>query len=111
MTERRAGPDHVLYRHSPLPERAPLRWPDNARVAVIVFLYFEAWEIDPAQGAVYDKRHDGPLGGLFPNYKGWSQYEYGNRVGIVRVLDALARRGLAATVAAGPPGVPCALSS
>src|SRR5205085_4132931 len=100
MTERRPGPDHALYPHASLPGRPPLRWPDKARVALIVFLYFEAWEIDPPQGAVYDKRHDGALGGLFPNYKGWSQYEYGNRVGIVRVLDLLDRHKLPATVAA-----------
>ena len=100
MTERREGPDHPLFAHAPLPDRVPLRWPDGARVAFVVFLYVEAWEIDPPKGAVYDKRHDGVLGGLFPNYKTLSQYEYGNRVGIVRVLDALARHGLTATVAA-----------
>jgi len=100
MTERRPGPDHAHFSHAPLPTRAPLRWPDQARVALIVFLYFESWEIDPPQDTVYDKRHDGALGGLFPNYKGWSQYEYGNRVGIVRVLDLLDRHKLPATVAA-----------
>jgi peptidoglycan/xylan/chitin deacetylase (PgdA/CDA1 family) len=100
MTERRPGPDHSLYPHAPLPGRAPLRWPDHARVALVVFLYFESWEIDPPQGSVYDKRHDGVIGGLFPNYKTWSQYEYGNRVGIVRVLDLLDRYKLPVTVAA-----------
>jgi peptidoglycan/xylan/chitin deacetylase (PgdA/CDA1 family) len=99
MTERRPGPDHALYPHMPLRQRAWLRWPGDARVALIVFLYFETWEIDPSQDAVYDRRHDGAIGGLFPNYKGWSQYEYGNRVGIVRVLDLLDRHRLPATVA------------
>lgn len=100
MTERRAGPDHALYPHSPLPQRARLRWPGSARVAFCVFLYFEYWELDPPQGTVYDRRHDGALGGLFPNYKVHSQFEYGNRVGIFRVLDALDRHGLPVTVAA-----------
>jgi allantoinase len=100
MTERREGPDHSHYPHSPRPGRAPLRWPEGAHVALVVFLYFEAWEIDPPKGSVYDKRHDGPLGGLFPNYKGYSQYEYGNRVGIMRVLDLLERHKLPVTVAA-----------
>lgn len=100
MTERRPGPDHALYPHAPRPARAPLRWPDGARVAFIVFLYFETWEIAPPQGGVYDRRHDGALGGLFPNYKGYSQYEYGNRVGIARVLDLLDRNRLPVTVAA-----------
>ena len=100
MTERREGPDHTLYLHLPRPDRVPLRWPNGARVAFVVFLYFEAWEIDPPNSAVYDKRHDGVIGGLFPNYKTWSQYEYGNRVGIVRVLDLLGRHKLPVTVAA-----------
>ena len=100
MTERREGPDHTLYLHLPRPDRVPLRWPNGARVAFVVFLYFEAWEIDPPKRAVYDKRHDGVVGGLFPNYKTWSQYEYGNRVGIVRVLDLLGRHKLSVTVAA-----------
>lgn len=99
MTERREGPDHALYGHSPQPDRAPLHWPDGAHVALAVFLYFEAWEIDPPKGSIYDKRHDGVIGGLFPNYKSYSQYEYGNRIGIVRVLELLDRHKLPVTVA------------
>jgi peptidoglycan/xylan/chitin deacetylase (PgdA/CDA1 family) len=100
MTVRRPGPDHALYPHGLLPDRTPLRWPNDARVALVVFLYFETWEIDPPQGSVYDKRHDGVIGGLFPNYKTYSQYEYGNRVGMVRVLDLIDRHRLPVTVAA-----------
>jgi peptidoglycan/xylan/chitin deacetylase (PgdA/CDA1 family) len=100
MTERRPGPDHALYRHAPLPGRAPLRWPADARVALVVFLYLEYWELDPPPGAIYDQRHDGALGGLRPNYKVHSQYEYGNRVGMFRVLDLLDRHKLPVTVAA-----------
>lgn len=100
MTERRAGPDHSLYAHSPRPGRTPLRWPSDARIALVVFLYFEYWELDPPNVAIYDKRHDGAIGGLFPNYKVHSQFEYGNRVGIVRVLDLLDRHKLPVTVAA-----------
>ena len=37
---------------------------------------------------------------MFPNYKVHAQYEYGNRVGIVRVLDLLDRHKLPVTVAA-----------
>ena len=100
MTERRPGPDHSLYAHAPFPQRAPLRWPGNARVALCVFLYLEYWEVDPPQDAVYDRRHDGPLGGIFPNYKVHSQYEYGNRVGIFRLLRVLDHYRLPVTVAA-----------
>ena len=37
---------------------------------------------------------------MFPNYKVHAQYEYGNRVGVVRVLDLLDRHKLPVTVAA-----------
>jgi peptidoglycan/xylan/chitin deacetylase (PgdA/CDA1 family) len=99
VTERRPGPDHALYAHAPLPERPRWRLPDDARVAAVVFLYFEYWELDPPRDAVYDKRHDGVLGDLFPNYRVHSQYEYGNRVGMFRVLDLLDRCKLPVTVA------------
>ena len=100
MTERRPGPDHALYPHWPLPGRTKLGWPAQARMAVVVFLYLEYWELDPPKAEIYDKRHDGAIGGLFPNYKVHSQYEYGNRVGIFRVLDLLDRHRLPMTVAA-----------
>jgi peptidoglycan/xylan/chitin deacetylase (PgdA/CDA1 family) len=100
MTIRRRGPDHALYAHAPKPERAPLRWPNGARIAFVVFLYLEYWELDPPNGTVYDRRHDGALGGLFPNYKVHSQYEYGNRIGIFRILALLDRHALPVTIAA-----------
>lgn len=100
MTERRPGPDHALYAHSPFFQRPELVWPEGARLAACTFLYLEHWELTPPADAVYDRRHDGPLGGLSPNYKGHSLYEYGNRVGIFRVLDALAKYDWPITIAA-----------
>jgi allantoinase len=99
MTERRAGPDHALYAHAPFPDRPQLAWPGGARLALCVFLYVEHWELDPPKGAIYDQRHDGPLGGSYPNYKVHTQFEYGNRVGIFRILDALERHRVPITVA------------
>ena len=94
------GPDHSLYRaFAAAGARAAALARRRARRAR-VFLYFEYWELDPPTGSIYDKRHDGALGGLFPNYKVHSQYEYGNRVGIFRVLDLLDRHELPVTVAA-----------
>ena len=72
-------------------------WPDGARVALVVFLYFETGDRPPKPvlTSATIKRS-----GLFPNYKTYSQYEYGNRVGIVRVLDLFDRHRLPVTVAA-----------
>jgi allantoinase len=100
MTIRRQGIDHDLYWHSPMPSRPAWHLPDGARIAFCVFVYFEHFELDPPAGAHRDPRFDGTLGDFYPNYRAHTQFEYGNRVGIFRVLRALDRHGLVATVAA-----------
>jgi allantoinase len=100
MTERRKGPDHKLYPHSPRPGRWGWEWPCGARLAFCVFLYFETWELDPPEGALHDPRHTALLGDQHPNYKTFAQFEHGNRVGVFRILNLLDRLELKATVAA-----------
>jgi peptidoglycan/xylan/chitin deacetylase (PgdA/CDA1 family) len=101
LPERRTpGMDHSHYDYSALPSRAPWRWPDGADVAVAVLLYLEHWELLPPEDAVLDQRlaraHGG---GFYPETRGHSYREYGPRVGIYRVLEALDRYGIQATVA------------
>lgn len=100
MTVRRPGIDHDLYWHSPKPLRPAWRLPGGARVAFCVFIYLECFELDPPDGAHRDPRFHGTMGNLYPNVRAHTLYEYGNRVGIFRLLRALDRYGLVATVAA-----------
>jgi hypothetical protein len=100
VTVRRPGLDHELYGHSPRPSRQPWRLPGGARVALCVFLYLECFEIDAPATAHRDPRFHGTMGDLYPNTRAHTLFEYGNRVGVFRVLDALDRHGLVATVAA-----------
>lgn len=95
-----AGYDHEHFSFSPLPRRKPLKWPDGARIAFCVYLYLEYLELDPPDGTVRDPRYGGALGSYFPDYLNYSHREYGNRIGVFRVLDALDRHGIEATVAA-----------
>lgn len=100
MTIRRQGIDHELYWHSPMRSRPAWHLPGGARIAFCVFVYFEHFELNPPADAYRDPRFEGTLGDLYPNYRAYNQFEYGNRVGIFRVLRALDRHGLVATVAA-----------
>ncbi len=93
--------DHDLYRFSPLPQRPPLTWPNGARVACHVTLYIEHWELAPPPGCVKDQRFLSEFGPYEPDYRTWTQREYGNRVGIFRVLEVLDRHGIRASVAIG----------
>ena len=92
--------DHDHYPWSPLPERPVLRWPDGAGLALGALVLLEHYEWLPPADAYGLRR---PSGGLiqlpFPDYLRLTHREYGHRVGIFRVLDALEGVGLPATVA------------
>lgn len=100
MTNPAPGMDHDLYPYAALPARPKLRWPDGANLAFYVLLHLEYWELEPPEGSHRDNRFGSPRGDYFPDYKNFTQREYGNRIGIFRVLDLLDRYGLTATVAA-----------
>ena len=100
MTVQREGIDHQLYRHRPKPAAPIWLLPNSARIAVCVFLYFECFELEPAQDSFRDPRFHSTMGNLHPNARSHTLFEYGNRIGIFRLLKALDRQGLRATVAA-----------
>jgi allantoinase len=89
--------DHALYDYSPAIARPRLTWPGGARIAINVVVYFEYLELEPPHGTIRDPRfHWRPT----PDIRQHSWHEYGARVGIFRVLDALDRNGFKVTVAA-----------
>ncbi len=100
MTIPRPGMDHALYGFSVLPDRPVLRWPGGATLAGTVFLYLEHWELLPADGTLRDPRFRDPFGDFRPDYRTYTWREYGNRVGVFRLLDVLDRTKLKVTVAA-----------
>ncbi len=94
-----AGMDNPWYDFVPFPKRPRLNWPGNARVASFVLLHLEYWELMPAETSVRDPRPVGEFGSFTPDYRTWTQRDYGNRVGIFRVLDVLDRYQIRAGVA------------
>jgi peptidoglycan/xylan/chitin deacetylase (PgdA/CDA1 family) len=97
----RPGMDHDHYGWSPLnATRAKIEWPNKARVAlcVIVVLEHAEWKTPPESFQVANLA--GGYGwGPFPDVTAWSHREYGNRVGVFRVLDVLEKHGITATIA------------
>lgn len=93
------GNDHRHFNWSPLPLRPPLLWPGQRQLAVVPLVVMESYE-DPLPADWPQVRSVG--GGLvrdFPNISRVSTREYGHRVGIFRILDALQQRGIRPTVA------------
>lgn len=97
--ERRPGMDHSHYAYSALPAREPLRWPEGSPLALWVILYLEDWELQPPADSYRPPGIHGVRESHFPDYRTFSHREYGNRVGVFRVLELLDELGLRPTVA------------
>ena len=94
------GMDHDHYDWSPIVKRGVLRWPNNARVALCVIVTLEHMEWNPPEGSFVSATLAGGLTPrAFPDYLRLTNREYGHRVGIFRVLDALEKNGIRATIA------------
>ena len=95
--------DHSLYAYSALPERTS----GNAAPGLHAFavLFLEHWEIEPVPGSLRDPRLVGEFGSFSPDYRSWTQREYGLRIGIFRVMDALKQAGITPVVAANAMAV------
>jgi allantoinase len=74
-------PTHGRFDFSPLPTRRDYSWPGGKRLAMYVALNVETFgfgmEFGPVLGAAL------PL----PDHRNWSWREYGNRIGVWRLLD------------------------
>jgi peptidoglycan/xylan/chitin deacetylase (PgdA/CDA1 family) len=90
--------DHPHYRYSALPGRALATSGAGLRACVVMFL--EHWEAEPPADALRDPRFVGEFGSFSPDYRSWTQREYGLRVGVFRVLEALDEAGIVPAVAA-----------
>ena len=93
---RRLGMDHARYDHSMLSARPPVTWPGGAGVALWVNLAVQFFPLDQT-GKPF-----APPGGMstpYPDLRHFTLREYGNRVGIVRCLEALDAFGVRPTFA------------
>jgi allantoinase len=94
--KRRHGYDHDLYDWSAMHERRPVAWPDNKSVAVWVCVSLEWFPITPIDAPF---RAPGHMQTPYPDYRHYTARDYGNRVGVYRLLDALDRAGIPASFA------------
>src|SRR5258708_25583005 len=80
------------FPYSPIIRRPRLTWPDGAHVALWVIPnieFFSLTEKVPAGSG-------GPRTPV-PDIPSWSARDYGNRVGVFRLMPGLARHGIRAT--------------
>jgi allantoinase len=93
---RRYGMDHERYDWSMLPTRKPVVWPGGARVALWVVPALEWFPLN-MKGVPF--KPPGAMMTAYPDLRHYTLRDYGNRVGIFRVMKALDRHGIRASVA------------
>jgi len=94
--KRARGMDHDLYGYSNLFERAPVAWPEGKTVAVPIVVSLEWFPITPEDKPF---RAPGHMQTAYPDFRHYTSREYGTRVGLYRLLDALAAVGAKVSVA------------
>src|SRR5205809_5503272 len=67
---------------------APIKWPDDAKIAVSFFIAFEA----------FNKYSQYRRGGDKPDYASLAYGEYGGKAGIWRIMDVLDRNDVKGTI-------------
>ncbi len=87
------GPEQRID-YSAAPDRVPLRWPDGARVALWVAPNIEHYEYQPQKIRVRDPWPRMP----HPDILGYGLRDYGNRVGVWRLMELFDRYRLPVTV-------------
>ncbi len=88
---RRYGMDHDRYDWSLLQKRAPVSWPDGKRIALWVNI---AVEVFPMNGDAKPFKLPGSMVKPYPDLQTYTWRDYGNRVGIYRVMRAADKFGI-----------------
>lgn len=85
-------PGHCRYPYSPIKGRPAYEWPNGARLAVYLGVNVEHFAFGEGLGAELAP------GGPQPDVLNYAWRDYGNRVGVWRVIDLLDELGLPASV-------------
>jgi allantoinase len=79
------------FAYSPIIQRPRLEWPNGARVAL--------WVIPNIEFFALNDRIPGVSGSIAPDIPNWGVRDYGNRIGIFRMMEVMDRYGIRGTVA------------
>ncbi|PHS75628.1 MAG: polysaccharide deacetylase [Robiginitomaculum sp.] len=93
--KRKKGMDHDLYPYSNMFERTPVAWPKNKNVALWVTVALEYFPLTSNNETPF--KAPGNMVTPYPDYRTYTAREYGNRVGIYRILKAFDKLGIKAS--------------
>ena len=95
-SKRRHGMDHDWYAWTMQPDRPKVAWPDGNRLAFFCVMALEFFPLNPP---VEPFKAPGGMSTPYPDLRHYTLRDYGNRVGVFRVMAALEGAGVTSTVA------------
>ena len=90
------GQDHEFYEWRMAKDRPKLAWKDGVKVAVNLIIPLEFFPLNPS-GVPF--KHPGAMVTPYPDLRHFTVRDYGNHVGVFRILKALDDAGVKATFA------------
>ena len=90
------GMDQTLYDWRPADQRPPAHWPSGQAVAAMIVVPIEHHSLTPPAKPF---KSPGAMVTPYPDLRHYTSRDYGNRVGVFRILRELARTVLKATFA------------
>lgn len=93
---RQRGMDQDRYDWRPRHQTQRIAWPRDKTVAVMIVVPIEFHMLNPS-GKPF--KHPGAMQTPYPDLRHYTTRDYGNRVGVFRILDALRQHRLKATFA------------
>jgi peptidoglycan/xylan/chitin deacetylase (PgdA/CDA1 family) len=84
--------DYGPFPYVPINDRPKLAWPGGARLALWVIPNIEFFPLTRGIAG-----HPGMPAGKPPTVRAWAQRDYGNRVGIWRLMEVLSKHGIRAS--------------
>jgi len=94
--KRQHGQDHDFYDWRMAKDRPKLSWDNDAKVAISFIIPLEFFPLNPS-GEPF--KHPGAMVTPYPDLRHFTVRDYGNRVGVYRILKALDYYGMKATFA------------
>lgn len=95
------SPMEFHYEYSAIVDRKPLKWPNDARIAVVLTVNVECWDPVPEKGKLSYPGGPNllpiPLPEGVPDFVNHTWREYGQRVGIWRILEVFDKHQIQAT--------------
>ncbi len=81
----------MKYPYSPIHQRGRLSWPDGKRLAIVITINLETWDLtkdtDESYYAGGPSILPNPLPGRVADFPNYSWREYGQRVGVWRLFE------------------------